>query len=300
MDIGANNAWYSSRFKLIPEIATGNPRPLMRRSWPLRGHVHEDRIVPEIDRLDPDDGLVLAGAKRAAGIVSRPFPEGAFCAGLFRGRRDLSFGRDFTVSGDRQAGQRPLDDGQRHLQDATGHIEFRKAPRELRERGHHDQRITFEGQNNGTCLALLPISFRNQPTLLARTLPQAEKIGLVQLQCLRRYPDIRWIFSHTGGAISILADRIERLLMRPPYAEQNRDGIGPMLNPLHFDMAGTESAATINALRALVPQSQILFGSDMPFVSPSKSADTLTKLAISATERDAIAFANAKRLFAAR
>ena len=117
---------------------------------------------------------------------------------------------------------------------------------------------------------------------------------------LRRFPEIQWIFSHTGGTVSILADRIEKLLMRPPYAEQNPDGIRPLLHRLHFDMAGTESVASINALRALVPQSQIVFGSDMPFVLGSKSVDTLARLLVSNTEREAIAFGNARRLLPTR
>ena len=125
-------------------------------------------------------------------------------------------------------------------------------------------------------------------------------LSLLVSGTLKRFPDIRWIFSHTGGAISILADRIERLLMRPPYAEQYPDGLHPLLNRLHFDMAGTESATTINAIRALVPQSQIVFGSDMPFVNASKSVDTLARLDLSPAEREAIAFGNARRLLASR
>jgi predicted TIM-barrel fold metal-dependent hydrolase len=121
-------------------------------------------------------------------------------------------------------------------------------------------------------------------------------LSLLVSGSLRRYPEIRWIFSHTGGALSILADRIERLIMRPPYAEQNPDGIRPLLNRLHFDIAGTEAAETINAIRALVPQSQIVFGSDIPFVNASKSAETLARLAISEVEREAFASGNARRL----
>jgi predicted TIM-barrel fold metal-dependent hydrolase len=167
----------------------------------------------------------------------------------------------------------------------------------------------FEEINRRGCLVFVhptaPAYGRPIPEVLPQVIEFAFEttrtiLSLLISGNLRRYPDIRWIFSHTGGAISILADRIERLLMRPPYAEQNQDGIRPMLNRLHFDIAGTESVATIDALRALVPHSQIVFGSDMPFVNASKSVDTLARLDISSTEREAIAFANARRLLVSR
>jgi predicted TIM-barrel fold metal-dependent hydrolase len=77
---------------------------------------------------------------------------------------------------------------------------------------------------------------------------------------ITRYPDIRWAFTHGGGALPLLADRIE--LFRSFLG----DGAGPtvqeQIRGLWFDMAGTPFPRQVPALVDAVGSERILYGSD--------------------------------------
>jgi predicted TIM-barrel fold metal-dependent hydrolase len=121
-------------------------------------------------------------------------------------------------------------------------------------------------------------------------------LSLLVSGALARYPRIRWIFSHAGGALPVLVDRMERLLERPETAQAIPHGVRAALRELHFDIAGASSNVALAALRAVVPVSQILYGSDMPFVSPQKGIASLESAGLTVQERSAIECGNALRL----
>jgi 6-methylsalicylate decarboxylase len=74
-----------------------------------------------------------------------------------------------------------------------------------------------------------------------------------------RFKDIRFIFSHTGGTVPMVANRIRQY--RPnDLADRVPNGIEFELKRLYYDIAGTAFRPAIAALTALVPTSQILFG----------------------------------------
>ncbi len=78
-----------------------------------------------------------------------------------------------------------------------------------------------------------------------------------------RCPDISYIFSHAGGAFSVLAARIsddfpKNLEDRVPH------GVDYEVKRLYFDTAHASKAPALDALRDIVPVSQILYGSDVP------------------------------------
>jgi predicted TIM-barrel fold metal-dependent hydrolase len=85
-----------------------------------------------------------------------------------------------------------------------------------------------------------------------------------------RYPSIRFILSHAGGTIPFLAWRIvgaaylNELKDRAPKT----DGL-TLLRSLYYDTALSSSEYVFAALREFVPTSQVLFGSDYPYVSPT-------------------------------
>lgn len=115
---------------------------------------------------------------------------------------------------------------------------------------------------------------------------------------LERYPRIRFIFSHAGGALPVAAARIahiaegsEKLAARLPH------GPGPLFEKLFFDIATSLSAPTFGALRAFTTPDRMLFGSDFPYVSPADTVPALDALDVSDDERTAIAYRNALALF---
>jgi len=93
----------------------------------------------------------------------------------------------------------------------------------------------------------------------------------------RKYPDIKFIWSHAGGTMPILAGRISNSARNQKrLAEKIPDGAVAEFRKLYYDTANSGTAPTMAALMALVPTSQILFGTDYPWVP---TANTVRDLA---------------------
>jgi len=113
-----------------------------------------------------------------------------------------------------------------------------------------------------------------------------------------RYPDIRFIFSHAGGTIALLADRLQTFRNSTPnLAQGTPDGVLPILARLHYDIASVVNPRNIAALLAMAPVSQVLFGTDYPFVPVPATANALDKYGFAPAELLAINRDNAARLF---
>jgi 6-methylsalicylate decarboxylase len=84
---------------------------------------------------------------------------------------------------------------------------------------------------------------------------------------LTRYPNIRFILPHAGGTIPYLASRISAIAASPYAGEARREAAETlrMLSALYYDTALSANQTQFDALRALVPASNILFGSDYPW-----------------------------------
>jgi 6-methylsalicylate decarboxylase len=78
--------------------------------------------------------------------------------------------------------------------------------------------------------------------------------------------DIKWLFSHAGGTIPMMAGRINSFYgARPNLKEFAPDGIEGEFKRLYYDTANATSAPAMAALMKLVPVSQITYGSDYPY-----------------------------------
>jgi len=80
-----------------------------------------------------------------------------------------------------------------------------------------------------------------------------------------KFRDIRFIFAHAGGNVPMLLGRMHQYGPKD-IAEKAPNGIEFELKRLYYDIAGTAYRPAIAALTGLVPTTQILFGSDNPFV----------------------------------
>lgn len=112
-----------------------------------------------------------------------------------------------------------------------------------------------------------------------------------------RYRDIRFIFTHGGGALPMLGHRVAR------YAAINRQIAARApgeamehIRRLHFDIVSVTQPGPFAALKALAPATQLLFGSDYPYWPPDMTAMGLAALGLDAAERAAIEGGNARRL----
>ncbi len=80
-----------------------------------------------------------------------------------------------------------------------------------------------------------------------------------------RCRNIKWIFSHAGGTVPFLAERIGRLVMRPGFKEKVPNGVIPELARLYYDTALSANWFALRSLFELVTPDHVLFGSDYPF-----------------------------------
>jgi predicted TIM-barrel fold metal-dependent hydrolase len=112
----------------------------------------------------------------------------------------------------------------------------------------------------------------------------------------KNYPDIKWIFSHAGGTIPMLAGRIAAFYDNiPKYKELFPNGVMAEMTKLHYDTANATSAPAMAALLKLVPVSQVTYGTDWPYF-PLDQNKAFAKLGLSAADVQAIESGNATRL----
>jgi len=123
-------------------------------------------------------------------------------------------------------------------------------------------------------------------------------LSLLTSGSLVRLRDIRFIFSHAGGTIPMLAGRIdETTRFVDNFASKAPNGFEYELKRLHYDIAVSADPPAMAALKNLVPSSQIIFGSDYPIEPIAVTAGRMTKLGLSNTELQAIGHENASALF---
>lgn len=91
---------------------------------------------------------------------------------------------------------------------------------------------------------------------------------LIFASTLTRYPDIRMIIPHAGGALTALAHRLASFSSLP-FLKQRPEGgaaeVRKVLASLYYDLAGSATEGTLQSLRQITTLSHVLFGSDFPF-----------------------------------
>ena len=114
---------------------------------------------------------------------------------------------------------------------------------------------------------------------------------------LARLRDIRWLFSHGGGVMPMLAGRVAFFAgSRKDIGEIAPNGVLAELQRLYYDTANAAWPTSMAGLLKMVSPSQVLFGSDFPYVPTALQADELQKNGLSADALAAIQRDNATRL----
>ena len=106
--------------------------------------------------------------------------------------------------------------------------------------------------------------------------------NLIYNGVMARYPQIKWIMAHAGGALPYLGVRL-RLMEEsdraaPPFIERHPEGIAPYLKAFYFDVAIAGGAAPMAALAEAADPSHILYGSDWPYLEREFVTDQLSTL----------------------
>ena len=120
-------------------------------------------------------------------------------------------------------------------------------------------------------------------------------VNLLYAGAAERYPNVRIIFSHAGGAVPFLTHRIAAIAHRAHVEAV------PMLRSFYYDVAIAMAPYALRSLQELAEPTHILWGSDLPFVHRDQlqeeiaaweAYDGFTPPGRAAVERD-----NALRLF---
>ncbi|HLK46645.1 MAG TPA: amidohydrolase family protein [Bryobacteraceae bacterium] len=112
-----------------------------------------------------------------------------------------------------------------------------------------------------------------------------------------RFPNVRFILSHSGGALPVLAARIIDDYPKN-FTDRLPKGAEYEIRRFYYEVAHGAGKPGLDALKELVPVSQILFGSDVPIRNYELTTDGLDRFTgFSGADRDAINRGNAERLF---
>ena len=122
-------------------------------------------------------------------------------------------------------------------------------------------------------------------------------VSLLLSGTFARNRDTRFLFSHGGGTIPMLAGRINFFHGQAKNVDQFApDGIEAELRRLFYDTANATHPASMAALLKLVPASQVVYGSDYPYVTMNAQIAALRSLGVGDADLAAIERGNVGRL----
>ncbi|MGE0736861.1 MAG: amidohydrolase family protein [Alphaproteobacteria bacterium] len=144
------------------------------------------------------------------------------------------------------------------------------------------------------CLTEIPAATLDFPFDTSRAI-----VSLLYNGTFARCQNIKFIFSHAGGTVPFMAERIARLAVKPEFKKHVPNGVIPELQRLYYDTALSANKYAFAALLELVAPGQVLFGSDYPFAPEATMVATvkgLTELGLSAADLAGIERENALKI----
>ena len=154
--------------------------------------------------------------------------------------------------------------------------------------------VVFYHPARASCCRNLP----GQSGILEYDIDTARAIdSLLWNGTLSKFPNVRHIFAHSGGAFTVLAARIMDDFPKN-RADKVPNGVEYEIKKLHFDTAHASKAPALDAMKDLVPVSQIMYGSDVPLRNYDLTDPGLDAYpGFSESDWRAINRGNAERLF---
>ena len=113
---------------------------------------------------------------------------------------------------------------------------------------------------------------------------------LITSDTATRCPDIKFVFSHAGGTLVSIAGRFlgAEVSAANLGATPEQDGRLHHVRRFFYDTAGSANPVQLQSLRLLVPDSQIVFGTDFPFVGTTATVDGIDASGFSTTQLQGI------------
>jgi predicted TIM-barrel fold metal-dependent hydrolase len=114
---------------------------------------------------------------------------------------------------------------------------------------------------------------------------------------LSAFPKIRFVFSHGGGALPMVAERVIAMgFVDRSLLAKVHEGAATALSRLYVDTASVTGPAAMAALTRWLPEGHILYGTDFPWGTLANSREALARLALPETTLAAIESGNASAL----
>ncbi len=150
------------------------------------------------------------------------------------------------------------------------------------------------------CRALMPDVVPREPLLLEFPYDTGRAVAsLLMSGAFTTYPDIRWIFCHGGDVVPALSGRMRNLIAEMPPEEVEKfapRGMDYELQRQFYDTADAAYGPSMAAIQNYVPASQIIFGTDYPYVSIENNLMELHQRHLNARQMQAISTDNVLRL----
>ncbi len=161
-----------------------------------------------------------------------------------------------------------------------GHPNFAPVMQELNRR----KAVVFVHPTVSCCLN--PIPHINTPSIEFPFDTTRTITDLVFSGTLMRCPNIRFIFSHGGGTILMLLERLSGGNLKPEErADVIPNGIEHEVQKLYYDIASVAVSPTaMLAVFNVIPKEHLLFGSDVPFWKVETIATAMNKFDISGSD----------------
>ena len=112
----------------------------------------------------------------------------------------------------------------------------------------------------------------------------------------QKYPDIRWIFSHSGGTLPFLTARFVRQQKQDKLAHLEPNGPLPEFRKFYYELAQGNTKAQLAGLFEMVGVSQVLYGTDFPYRDGAEVNDGIANWKFSAADLRAIENETARKL----
>ncbi|HEY0747907.1 MAG TPA: amidohydrolase family protein [Steroidobacteraceae bacterium] len=150
------------------------------------------------------------------------------------------------------------------------------------------------------CRALMPDVISKEPLLLEFPYDTGRAVvSLLIGGSFSTYHDIRWIFCHCGDVVPALSGRIRNLIADMPADEVAKfapRGMDYELRRQYYDTADAAYGPSMAAIQSYIPASQIMFGTDYPYVSMESNLKELRERRLSSALMRGIERDNVLRL----